>query len=278
MSPSIVAQVEKRLGELRVHHAEGTRTSVMTHVAWAPPQWAAAARRTLAGLEELHPSRTILLFPQPGKADAIGVDVELKCFTIPGSKREVCSEVIQLRLGGARSHVPGSIVQPLLITDLPTFCRWRGLPPWGKPELEQLVDVCDRLVVDSSEWRGLPGAYAQLSALFNRIAVSDIAWGRSVGWRGRLAALWPDVKSVQTLSVTGPKADALLLAGWLRSRLKRPVKLSHRSAAELERVAVDGEPVAPPRGATASASDLLSAELDVFGRDRVYEAAVSAAR
>ena len=138
--------------------------------------------------------------------------------------------MIQLRLGGARSHVPGSIVQPLLITDLPTFCRWRGLPPWGKPELEQLVDVCDRLVVDSSEWRGLPAAYTKLCTLFDRIAVSDIAWGRSVGWRGRIAALWPEVKTAKTLSVTGPKADALLLAGWLRSRLKRRVKLSHRSA------------------------------------------------
>ena len=49
---------------------EGTRTSVMTHVAWAPPKWAAAARRTLAGLEELHPSRTILLFPNREAADA----------------------------------------------------------------------------------------------------------------------------------------------------------------------------------------------------------------
>ena len=274
--PGVVSQVEKRLAELRVHHAEGTRTSVMTHVAWAPPQWAAAARRTLAGLDELHPSRTILLFPDARKADGIGVDVELKCFTIPGSEREVCSEVIKLRLGGSRTRVPGSIVQPLLITDLPTFCRWRGLPPWGRPELEQLVDVCDRLVVDSSEWRGLPGAYVKLASLFERIAVSDIAWGRSVGWRGRLASLWPDVKAVKTLSVTGPRADALLLAGWLRARLRRPVKLSHRSASELERVAVDGEPVPPPRGAAPSASDLLSAELDVFGRDPIYEAAVRA--
>ena len=214
----------------------------------------------------------------PGKADGIGVDVELKCFTIPGSEREVCSEVIKLRLGGKRTRVPGSIVQPLLITDLPTFCRWRGLPPWGKPELEQLVDVCDRLVVDSSEWRGLPRAYTQLAALFDRIAVSDIAWGRSLAWRGRLASLWPEVKAAKRVSVTGPKADALLLAGWLRSRLKRDVKLSHRAAAQLERVAVDGEPVPPPRGPALDASDLLSAELDVFGRDRIYEAAVTAAR
>ena len=83
---------------------------------------------------------------------------------------------------------------------------------------------------------------------------------------------------MKTLSVTGPKADALLLAGWLRSRLGKSVKLTHRSAERLERVAVDGEPVAPPRGGSPSASDLLSAELDVFGRDPIYEAAVKAAR
>ena len=68
----------------------------MTHVAWAPPQWAAAARRTLAGLEELHPSRTILLFPDPQARDGIDVHVELKCFTIDGSSREVV-------LGGDRA-------------------------------------------------------------------------------------------------------------------------------------------------------------------------------
>jgi glucose-6-phosphate dehydrogenase assembly protein OpcA len=273
---SIVAQVERQLAELRVKHGEGTRTSVMTHVAWAPPQWEAAARRTLAGLEELHPSRTILLFPDPKRADGVEIHVDLKCFTVDGSSLEVCSDVIELRLGGERTRVPGSIVEPLLVTDLPTFCRWRGLPPWGAPELEQLVDVCDRLVVDSSEWRSLPSAYRKLEQLYDRIAVSDIAWGRGLGWRARLAALWPDIKTAKTLSVTGPKADALLLAGWLRSRLKKQVKLTHRSAAEIERVAVDGEPVPEPRGWPPNPSDLLSAELDVFGRDPIYEAAVRA--
>jgi glucose-6-phosphate dehydrogenase assembly protein OpcA len=276
---SVVAEVEQRLADLRADDDDGVadmRTSVMTHVAWAPPAWAAAARKTLAGLEERHPSRTILLFPEPRRADRIDVNVSMRCYSMPGVSREVCSEVIELRLGGKRARAPASIVQPLLISDLPTFCRWRGLPPWGKPELEQLVDVCDRLVVDSSEWRGLPGAYRELEKLFDRIAVSDIAWGRAVGWRGRLAAEWPEIKKLEKLSVTGPKADALLLAGWLRSRLRKHVALTHRAAAELERVAVDGERAAPPRGGPLSSSDLLSAELDQFGRDPVYEAAVAA--
>lgn len=278
---SIVSEVEQGLAELRSKDADGQadlRTSVMTHVAWAPPAWAVAARKTLAGLEERHPSRTILLFPEPRRADRVDVKVSMRRYAMPGVSREVCSEVIELHLGGKRVKVPGSIVQPLLIADLPTFCRWRGLPPWGEPELEQLVDVCDRLVVDSSEWRGLPRAYVDVAKHFDRIAVSDIAWGRAVGWRGRLAAEWPEIRKIKKLSVTGPKADALLLAGWLRSRLRKQVQLTHRAAAELERVAVDGELVAPPAGGPPSPSDLLSAELEQFGRDPVYEAAVSAAR
>ena len=114
--------------------------------------------------------------------------------------------------------MPGSIVQPLLITDLPTFCRWRGLPPWGKPELEQLVDVCDRLVVDSSEWRGLPAAYRKLETLLR----PDRRLGHRLGavaWAGAAGSPAPGRRSRGSRSSRspGPKADALLLAGWLRS-------------------------------------------------------------
>jgi hypothetical protein len=77
--------------------------------------------------------------------------------------------------------------------------------------------------------------------------------------------------------VTGPRADALLLAGWLRSRLGREVELVHRSGDELTRIAVDGEAVRTPLGPPPTPSDLLSAELDDFGRDAIYEAALRAA-
>jgi glucose-6-phosphate dehydrogenase assembly protein OpcA len=278
---TIVSEVEQQLAELRREEAaDGTpdlRTSVMTHVVWAPPKWAGVAMKTLAGLEERHPSRTILLFPEPQRRDSIETTVSMRCFTLAGLSHEVCSEVIELRLGGNRSQAPASIVQPLLIADLPTFCRWRGEPAWGSTELEQLTGVCDRLVVDSSEWRGLPGSYAELAGLFDRIVVSDIAWGRTREWRGRIAELWPDVKRAERLAVTGPKADALLLAGWLRSRLKRDVALAHRPAKAVSRIAVDGTRVGPPRAVPASASDLLSEELDAFTRDPIYEAAVAAA-
>ena len=36
--------------------------------------------------------------------------------------------MIELRLRGSAAHHPGSIVLPLLVSDLPVFCRWRGEP------------------------------------------------------------------------------------------------------------------------------------------------------
>ena len=71
----------------------------------------------------------------------------------------------------------------------------------------------------------------------------------------------------------GPRADAELLAGWLRSRLRRNVKLTRRDAGVVQAVWVDGEPVAEFSKEPLGASDLLSAELDQFGRDPVYEEA-----
>ena len=87
-----------------------------------------------------------------------------------------------------------------------------------------------------------------------------------------------DIRRLESLQVTGPESDARLLAGWLRTRLRRQVELTHRPAKTLRRVVVDGEAVEPPSGPAPTPSDLLSEQLDVFGRDPIYEAAVSAAR
>jgi hypothetical protein len=279
----LVAEIERQLAEARWEGAGETspdlRTSVMTHVVWAPPDWVPAALETLAGLEERHPSRTIVLVPEGGRKDEIVVEAHVRCFVLEGVEREICSEVVVLRLRGGRDRAPDSIVLPLLVPDLPVFCRWRGEPPWGKPQLERLVRVVDRLVVDSAEWRRVPAAYERLAELFGRTAVSDIAFSRTLPWRARIAGLWPGAKDVTRIEVTGPKADAALLAGWLRSRLKRPeIALRRRDAERVERVLLDGEPVEPPPGEPLSASDLLSIELDVYSRDPVYEAAALTAR
>jgi Glucose-6-phosphate dehydrogenase subunit len=269
-----VAAIERALAELR--EPADLRTSVMTHTAWVPEEWLDAARQTLAGLAERHPSRTIILVPRPRETDRLDAHVSLECFPLPGEERHICSEVIELHLRGRRSQASASILLPLLLPDLPVFSRWRGRPPFGSDVLDDLVQVIDRLVVDSREWDEVRDGLHHLAELFERTVVSDIAWARTLPWRLEIARLWPDVAGARELLVTGPESDALLLVGWLRSRLRRDVELVHERAGDVEHVAVDGEDVPPPREPPRSASDLLSDELDRFARDRVYEDAVRA--
>jgi len=278
-----LGEVDTELARLRAATAtDGSppsmRTSVLTHIAWVPEQWSDKARSALAGMAERHPSRTILLFPElDSGGDRIDAALTLERHAIPGVERSICSEVIELHLHGKRAKAPASVVEPLLVSDLPVFLRWRGEPPWGAQELDQLVGIVDRLIVDSTEWEDLPFPYRHLAGLFGRTAVSDIAWARTSRWRALLATLWPEIRDVGTVRVTGTHAQALLLVGWLRSRLGRDdIALDHVEAERLEGIALDGEPAPFPPGDPPQPSDVLSDELDRFTRDPVYEAAVLA--
>jgi hypothetical protein len=92
-----------------------------------------------------------------------------------------------------------------------------------------------------------------------------------------LASLWPDIAGVKRIRVQGTAAQAHLLAGWLRSRLKHDVELEHEPSDRLVGVDLDGEPAPFPPGDPPSGADVLSEELDKFGRDRIYEDAVRGA-
>jgi Glucose-6-phosphate dehydrogenase subunit len=246
------------------------RTSVMTHIAWVPLEWIEAAERTLEGMAERHPSRTVILVPSPDEPD--GIDAQLWVRSFPVGDRAVSGEVIELRLRGNRTIAPASVVLPLLISDLPVFLRWRGEPPFDSTQWEELTAVADRVVIDSSEWPEL--RYRELARVFDTTAVSDIAWARTDGWRIKLSSRWPAI-ATQQIAIRGPRAEAALLSGWLASRLERdlpPVEPGGELA-----VWLDGEEISPPHSEHLSPSDLLSAELDKMQRDLVYEAAARSA-
>jgi hypothetical protein len=247
----------------------------MTHIAWVPERWVNAATDTLAGMGERHPSRTILLFPRPDDPrDALDGEVDLRCFVRAGEQGQVCSEVISLQLCGPRANAPASVALPLLIPDLPVFLRWRGEPWFGEPALDQLSEVADRIVLDSDEWSACDATLTRLPELFDQIAVSDIAWAKVQPWREACAALWPEIAEAGTLRVAGPRGETLLLWGWLQARLGRELDLENEPAGEVELVAIDGEEVPAPRAKRRSSSDLLSDQLEIFSRDRIFEEAV----
>jgi hypothetical protein len=271
-----VSAIERTLAALRVGDSGvRLRTNVMTHIAWVPEEWVEAAEDVLVGLAERHPSRTIVLFPQSGGE---GLEGKVESDSFPMNEGLiVCTDTIRIQLHGTAAEHPASVVEPLLVSDLPVFLRWRGVPPYGDAAFEELIDVTDRLIVDSTEWPGLPKPYARMAEVFDRVAVSDIAWARTSRWRPMLASLWPAIAEVDRIQVTGTEAQAQLLAGWLRSRLDRPIALEHEPSTKLVGVELDGQPAPFPPGDPPLPADLLSDELDKLSRDPVYEAAVLAA-
>ena len=167
----------------------------MTHLVWCPPAWRAKARATLAGLLERHPARTIFLDPRRRRPRArIEASVELKDFELQGLSREVLSEVIELRLHGTAARHPASIVLPLLVSDLPVFCRWRGEPAWERervrgdhrrrrPARRRLVRVADAHPPRTrGSRRSSGGSPSRTSPSRGRFR-----------WRRRLAELWPGI-------------------------------------------------------------------------------------
>ena len=276
-----VAEIERRLAELRETSGDGSapefRTSVMTHIAWVPGEWEQAATQARTGLGARHPSRAIILYPRPDEGDnRIDARVAIETHGLPGLESHVSAELIELWLRGGRCVDPASIVAPLLMAYLRVFLRWRGRPPFSSEAFRRLLALVDRLIINSDEWSDVPTSYRGLSSCFDVVACSDIAWRHTERWRAALAQLWPGISTISRLQVSGPAGEAYLLAGWLRSRLARDVSLEHVKSDDFERVQVDGEPVEPRAREDLTASDLLSAELDVLERDRVYEAAVAA--
>ena len=184
--------------------------------------------------------------------------------------------MIEIHLRGRAADHPASVVLPLLISDLPAFCRWRGEPAFGSTALAELTSVCDRFVVDSNEWNEPSRGVREAGRAVPRALSSPISpGGERFPGAPASPSSWPGVKRLERLRVEGPKADALLLAGWLRSRLRREID-AHPPAGRraIEAIWLDGDPVALPFTDRPTGSALLSAELDNLARDPIYEAAV----
>lgn len=276
-----VGDLDRHLVELRAPEsgaAPELRTSVMTHIAWVPAEWKEAAQETRTGLGARNPSRVIVLYPEPqAAADQINARIQVEAYDLPGAERHISSEVIELWLCGKRCVDPASIVAPLVMADLPVFMRWRGRPAFAGDAFERVLDMVDRLIVNTAEWPDVPEGYEDLARCFDRVACSDIVWRRTQPWRIAIADLWPGVAEARELRVRGPRSEAYLLTGWLRTRLGRPVELALEEADRLEAVSLDGTAVAPAEAEQPTSSDLLSAELEVLNRDRVFEQAAVAA-
>ena len=215
----------------------------MTHLAWAPPEWQEAARETLAGLAERHPSRTLLLFPQDDDRDALDADVSLQCFPLPELERHVCTEVIELRLRGeprARAGERRPAARAPRPAGLPALARAAAVRRRGvraarrrrRPARRRLARVAGR---SGLLRRGSPRPSSASPS------PTSSGRGRCAGG-GRSPQLWPRRRDASCAS-SDPRPEAALLAGWLRSRLDRDVVLRHARRSGSSVLELDGREV-----------------------------------
>lgn len=239
------ASSEAVVGEKGMPHA---RASVLNLIVTVVDD-AAADRvvHALMGLGVRHPSRAIILVPQPG-AGALPIDARISthCNDVAGGGDRICYEEVVLTVrGDAAAHLSG-VVAPLLIHDLPISVWWPGDPPFADPVFDQLVEMGDHLIVDSSDFGDLLGGLRRLANVRRRSGVGDLAWERLRWWHELTAQFFdaprfrrylpnlsrlhiryavappaspPDDDDEVAPGVSAPMTQALLYAGWIATRL-----------------------------------------------------------
>ena len=219
-----LGQVIDALSELRrAEQGTATRASVTNLVLIAADddeleQACGAVHR----LGRRHPGRNIVVLPRPG-AEPDGVDASVMLHGSVAEGHPVWSEDIRLDVRGAPARHLESLVEPLTLPDLPVVVWFvRGLPDPDEP----LLRSASAVLVDSGNGDDAP--LAALARLYRRRVVLDLAWARLRPCRQLLAAQFevaaarPYVRGVSEVSIEGPLASRLLLAGWLMSRLALP--------------------------------------------------------
>ncbi|MGZ8512094.1 MAG: glucose-6-phosphate dehydrogenase assembly protein OpcA [Candidatus Limnocylindria bacterium] len=236
---------EPVVGEKGMSHA---RASVLNLIVTVVDE-AAADRvvHTLMDLGVRHPSRAIILVPQPGSgARPIDARISTHCNDGVGGGDRVCYEEVVLTVrGDAAAHLSG-VVAPLLIHDLPTSVWWPGDPPFAHPVFDQLVEMGDHLIVDSADFGDLLGGMRRLANARRRSGVGDLAWERLRWWHELTAQFFDTPRFRRYLpnlsrlhiryavpapashaddddevapGVSAPITQALLYAGWIATRL-----------------------------------------------------------
>lgn len=229
-TPSEIEEAVRALEADRHREEPGTvSTRVLNLVVVVERAWRGEIANRLGRLGRYHPSRTIVCAVQDGRTtiDAVAtLSAEATgASTVAAGEVAPAHETIALDIGPR--HLPhlASIVDPLAKPGVPTVA-WA---PHGHHEaVRALLEIAQIALVDSVADPAPPVAIRRALALSAETYVVDLAWLRSTPWRERIAATFDPPERRAALDALArveirhhhaSLAAALLLAGWLASRL-----------------------------------------------------------
>ncbi|EHN11584.1 opcA protein [Patulibacter medicamentivorans] len=183
--------------------------------------------RRLAATGGNAPSRSILLRVHPDRS-RLSARVTLAADGDAGDRTSAMNELVTVDVGLRHLSRLESIVDPMVLTDVPTLL-WA--PHDHRGAIESLVPLAQTVLLDSSDaalaTTGLDEALALQAA--HAVGVVDLSWMRTLPWRQRLAAAFSPpsrrdelarIGDVEVRHQPGSAAAAWLVLGWLAARLR----------------------------------------------------------
>jgi glucose-6-phosphate dehydrogenase assembly protein OpcA len=213
---------------LRQRHAANERLAparVLNMVVILDREWKGEIYNRLEHVGRYHASRTVLCAVEDGRKtlDAVAtVSYEEPQDGVIGAM----SEQVEIDLGPEHLEGLATIVDPVLVTELPTVL-WS---PHGHEEaVQQLLPLVDVMLIDSDDPPEPEEAFEMARRrMTDDLYLVDLAWLRTTPWRERLAASFdladrlpclPHLSELEVRHRGGSTASGLLLAGWLATRL-----------------------------------------------------------
>ncbi len=257
-----------------------------------------AIRETLGAVMRDHPHRAIVVQVMPGAA--IEYTISAQCWLALGQREQVCCEQIELTAAPENLGELAPVLSAITVPDLPVvvWCRSPRLAEMGMP-------APGKLIVNTYEF---PDAGKALALVAAREGMADLGWTRVTRWREIVAQIFADPARRELLpaldAVTVYHSDgktpstAYYLAGWIAASLGREIKAAFEPTAKvlggIEGLTLSGggHTVAIRRVEGAAVlieidalkactvcprlteAELLSSELSIAGRDKVFERAL----
>jgi glucose-6-phosphate dehydrogenase assembly protein OpcA len=212
------------------------RNCVMTLVAVATSDAdERRAQRAAVAISAQHPSLAIIVCEEPNvRTGRIDASIATHPLSASSQSKAQC-DMVSLRVPGATGEHLAALVDPLLISGVPTYLWWLDTPPFGTKELVDALRICDALVVDSSRFDRPYHSFLGLADLalhsHKRLGVADLQWARLAPWREAIAQFFEPKErrsfmgGIAELGVDyagegrGNRIAAALLIGWFASTL-----------------------------------------------------------
>jgi glucose-6-phosphate dehydrogenase assembly protein OpcA len=227
------------VADSRFGGGELMRANTLNLIAVAPDEdIAQMITSSVSQLSDFLPSRTIIFITAPNvpRVNTWHVDVRLMEGETKGGP-PVHFETITISVDPRMSGHLASLVAPLLMSELPTFLWWPTGDFVGSSLFNDIVEIVDRLILDSARLGNDARAVAQMRTLLDDEddpRLGDFTWIRLEPWRQLIAQFFDPVEvqvcldqiSQVNISYAENRRDrgsgfaaALLIVGWLGSRL-----------------------------------------------------------